>query len=129
MGWQQFAYQVLRASETEHKAALLFLTNTHEDTYKKLIIESSVYESDDVRQAAIAAMFKISEEHINHFGHFFYLLATYNHTRLLNEKKAVLAEKKLKNQINKNTKLKKQLNDAQAKIQAIMDIEQHLNTN
>jgi hypothetical protein len=129
VGWQQFAYQAMKASESEHRAALLLLSNTQEDTYKTLIIESSIYEPDDVRQQAIAAMFKISEENINHFGHFFYLLATYNHTRLLNEKKIIRVERQLKTQINKNTKLKKQLADTQAKIQAIMDIEQDLNTN
>lgn len=129
LGWQAFAYKVLKANEEEHKLALFSLTNSHEDIYKKLILESSVYETDDVREKAIQAMFRISEEHINHFGHFFYLLATYQHTHLLDKQNAILAEKKLKKQIRKNIKLKKQLSDAQAKIQAIMDIEQDLKTN
>tara|TARA_R110001583_G_scaffold21088_1_gene80255 strand:- start:22334 stop:22876 length:543 start_codon:yes stop_codon:yes gene_type:complete len=129
LGWQIFAYQALKANEEDHKSALLSLTHASENTYKKLILESSAFEPDAVREQAIQAMFRISEENINHFGHFFYLLATYQHTHLLDKQNAILAEKKLKIQIKKNAQLKKQLNDAQAKIQAIMDIEQDLKTN
>lgn len=129
IGWQEFASQVLNATEVQHRSTLLLLVGNFDNQYKQVILRSSPFEPDDIRQQAIEKMFQISSEFHNDFGQLFYLLATYNHIDLLNKQNIAHLEKKLKVQINHNAKLKKQLKDAQAKIQAIMDIEQDLKTN
>ncbi|WP_413700454.1 hypothetical protein ACLKMH_00730 [Psychromonas sp. KJ10-10] len=129
VGWQAFAYQVLNATEEEHRGAFLLLMGKMDNHYKQIILRSSHFEPDDIRQQAIEKMFQISSEYNNGFGQLFYLLATYSNVDHLNKQKIVQVEKKLKVQTSNNVKLKKQLKDTQAKIQAIMDIEQDLNTN
>lgn len=129
LGWQSFAYQSLTQSREEHKKALRMLENSPGAAYKKLILLSNNNEKLTTRSQATEAMFKLSKNHLNNFGHFFYMLALYTKHDLTNEKNVISLKSKLKKLSSKNSKLKTELNNAQSKIQAIIDIEKNINTN
>lgn len=129
LGWQSFTYQSLTHTKKAHQAALLLLGNEPGVAYKQLILLSNKHETLEVRSRAKAAMFNISKTNLNNFGHFFYMLAIYNEHDLLNEKSALQLKAELKKVNKKNIKLTNELNNAQSKIEAIMDIEKNLNTN
>ena len=125
-GWQLFVYQSLAQTQEAHDQTLLNLGNNPGDTYKRLILLSHHHEPLNVRIEATDALLNIAKANSNSFGHFFYIIATYNKQDLAHQKEAVYSQDKLK---QKNTKLKRELNKTKAKIQAIMDIEKNLNTN
>ena len=129
LGWQSFAYQSLTQTPKEHKMALFLSENTPGAMYKELILLSNDNETFETRTLATAAMFTLSKNHLNSFGHFFYMLAVFTEHDLNNEKDVTYLKSKLKKLTNKNTKLKTELNNAQSKIQAIIDIEKNINTN
>ena len=129
LGWQSFAYQSLTQTPKEHKTALVQLENTPGAKYKELILLSNHNETYETRTQATAAMLTLSKKHLNSFGHFFYLLTVYTEHDINNEKDVIYLKSKLKKETSKNNKLKTELNNAQSKIQAIIDIEKNINTN
>ncbi|TEW44294.1 hypothetical protein [Psychromonas algicola] len=128
-GWQTFAYQSLAHTKAEHQQALTALGELNGDTYKRLILLSQHHETVNVRLKATDTLFAIAKANDNSFGHFFYILATHNKQDLVNKKNAIYLNAKLKKQTQTSAKLKAELISAQAKIEAIMDIEKTLNTN
>ena len=129
LGWQSFAYQSLTHTKKAHQAALLLLGSEPGVAYKQLILLSNNHEALEVRSRATAAMFNLSKTNLNNFGHFFHMLAIYNEHDLINEKSVLQLRSELKRINKKNVKLTNELNNAQSKIEAIMDIEKNLNTN
>ena len=128
-GWQAFVYQSLSQTQEEHHAALLSLGTSQGDKYKQFILLADHYESDAVRTQAIDAIYDISSENNNSFGYFFNIIATLQKHELLNKKKAADLQTELTKSSQQNSALKAQLADTQAKIQAIMEIEENLKTN
>lgn len=128
-GWQTFSYDSLKHNKQQHQQALMDLTTTIDDSYKRLILLSQHHETVNVRLKATDAMFAIAKANDNSFGHFFYILATHNKQDLVNKKNAIYLNAKLKKQTQTSAKLKAELVSTQAKIEAIMDIEKTLNTN
>jgi len=129
IGWQEFVYQSLLQTKAQHAETLNKLGNTHGDVYKRLILLSMRYESLEVRNHAKDVMLNVSAENPNGFGHFFYSLAHLLEQQVTAEHTVVDLQKSLKSTAQKNTKLKAELADTKAKIQAIMEIEKNLNAN
>jgi len=128
-GWQRFVHQSLKQTKEAHDQALFELGNSLGDTYKRLILLSQPHEPLNVRIEATEAILNVGKANTNSFGQFFYIIATYNEQNIAHQKEALYAENKLNKLAQKNTRLKKELEKTQAKIQAIMDIEKTLNTN
>lgn len=129
LGWQLFAYQSLMHTKKEHQAALILSVNNNYSSNKKLILRISAHEKIEVRTQATSAMLALSKRHLNNFGHFFHMLAIYSEHELRNVKKVKGLKVELTKIKNKNIKLKKELDTAQSKIQAIMDIEKNIKAN
>ena len=129
VGWQEFFYKSLLQSKEEHDNTLSLLGNTQEDVYKRLILLSMRHESLEVRNNAKDVMLKVSSENANGFGRFFYTLAHLLEQQVTTEHTVIDLQKSLKSSSQKNAKLKAELADTKAKIQAIMEIEKNLNAN
>lgn len=155
-GWQSFIFYSLSHTKEEHDAALLSLRKAPYDRFKRLILLSDQYEPLDVRIRSTDAIFNVSRQYLNRFGELFFIIATYQKNDLLNQQNAIELKAKLKKisenntklkeeTLNKqsaielkaelkkisekNTKLEEELTATEAKIQAIMEIEENLNTN
>ena len=126
LGWMTFASHSLKQNKAEHKLALV---ETQGNKYKELILKSSYHESLKTRTEATDALLKIAKTKTGNFADLFYLLATYSKHTLLNKRNVANLKAKLKVANKNNTALQTQLNETQAKIEAIMDIEKNLNTN
>jgi hypothetical protein len=129
VGWQEFVFESLLQSKEDHEKSLNLLGNTQEDVYKRLILLSMRYESLEVRNKAKDVMLNVSSENVNGFGRFFYSLAHLLEQQITTEHTVIDLQKSLKSSAQKNTKLKAELADTKAKIQAIMEIEKNLNAN
>lgn len=128
-GWQTFVYTSLSQTKKEHNATLLSLGTSQRDEYKRSVLLANHNESFAVRAQAIEALFAVSSKNDNSFGYFFYILATLQKQALFSEQNSVAVDVELKKSVQKNAKLKAELADTQAKIQAIMEIEKNLKTN
>lgn len=129
LGWQAFVQQSLSQSQEAHNAALLALGSEQGDKFKRMILLSNNYEVLDVRMRATKTMLAVSQQNLNGFGSFFYIIATFQNNEIQSQDKAIKLQAELKKMTQENAKLGARLTETEAKIQAIMDIEKNLKTN
>lgn len=128
-GWQHFAYQTALHTQSQHQQALMHLGATSGDSYKRLILLSQPQEALNVRLKATQSMLAIASKKDNSFGQFFFLLANHYQQDVDNKRQLIYLNADLKSQKAENKSLQQALIKNKAKIQAIMDIEENLNTN
>jgi len=128
-GWQVFAYQATRDTATQHQQALTQLGATTSDNYKRLILLSQPQETLNIRLKALQSIQVIASTKENSFGNLLLLLTHYYQQDVDNKKQLIYLNAHLKSQKTETKALQQALKNNKAKIQAIMDIEENLNTN